>query len=336
VGGGAIGARPVRSLGRRQDADAAVPGRAHPAGRRAHHRGRARLLRLGRGHRPVTAAATHRLRIPGVRALSASHRCEQHRLWPAAEPARGPRAADRGGRRASRPARARGTVSARALGWPAAAGGARPGAGHRSGAPAARRAALGPGHAAAQDPARRAAGDPNRMGNRGRGRHPRLHRGVPPRRSNRGVPERPCHPIGTPVGAALAAGVGGRGAHHRAPQRAPRHRREGDARSDPARLARPHARGGELADALVPAAAREPDRVLHSPGIRAAGAQGSCRAGRRPPHEPDARARRGRGGLWHGVVAPAPTHLVYEILEIERDRHWEFSIHRGSIHVLPT
>jgi len=28
--------------------------------------------------------------------------------------------------------------------------------------------------------------------------------------------------------------------------------------------------------------------------------------------------------------------LVYEILEIERDRYWEFSIHRGSIHVLPT
>ena len=28
-------------------------------------------------------------------------------------------------------------------------------------------------------------------------------------------------------------------------------------------------------------------------------------------------------------------HLVYEILEIERDRHWQFSIHRGSIHVLP-
>ena len=28
--------------------------------------------------------------------------------------------------------------------------------------------------------------------------------------------------------------------------------------------------------------------------------------------------------------------LVYEILEIERDRHWELSIHRGSIHVLPT
>ena len=28
-------------------------------------------------------------------------------------------------------------------------------------------------------------------------------------------------------------------------------------------------------------------------------------------------------------------HLVYEILDIERDRRWEFSIHRGSIHVLP-
>jgi molybdate transport system ATP-binding protein len=27
--------------------------------------------------------------------------------------------------------------------------------------------------------------------------------------------------------------------------------------------------------------------------------------------------------------------LVYEILEIERDRHWELSIHRGSIQVLP-
>jgi len=28
-------------------------------------------------------------------------------------------------------------------------------------------------------------------------------------------------------------------------------------------------------------------------------------------------------------------HLVYEILEIERDRRWQLSIHRGSIHVLP-
>ena len=28
-------------------------------------------------------------------------------------------------------------------------------------------------------------------------------------------------------------------------------------------------------------------------------------------------------------------HLVYEILEIDRDRAWQLSIHRGSIHVLP-
>jgi ABC-type Fe3+/spermidine/putrescine transport system ATPase subunit len=28
--------------------------------------------------------------------------------------------------------------------------------------------------------------------------------------------------------------------------------------------------------------------------------------------------------------------LVYEILDIRRDRAWEFSIHRGSIHVLPS
>jgi hypothetical protein len=27
---------------------------------------------------------------------------------------------------------------------------------------------------------------------------------------------------------------------------------------------------------------------------------------------------------------------VYEILEISRDRHWQLSIHRGSIHVLPS
>ena len=29
-------------------------------------------------------------------------------------------------------------------------------------------------------------------------------------------------------------------------------------------------------------------------------------------------------------------HLVYEILEIDRDRQWEFSVHRGSLHVLPS
>ena len=28
--------------------------------------------------------------------------------------------------------------------------------------------------------------------------------------------------------------------------------------------------------------------------------------------------------------------MVYEILDIARDRHWELSMHRGSIHVLPS
>jgi ABC-type Fe3+/spermidine/putrescine transport system ATPase subunit len=36
----------------------------------------------------------------------------------------------------------------------------------------------------------------------------------------------------------------------------------------------------------------------------------------------------------HDLEVEVP-HLVYEILEIDRDRHWQFSIHRGSIHVLP-
>jgi molybdate transport system ATP-binding protein len=36
----------------------------------------------------------------------------------------------------------------------------------------------------------------------------------------------------------------------------------------------------------------------------------------------------------HDLEVEVP-HLVYEILEIDRDRRWQFSIHRGSIHVLP-
>jgi hypothetical protein len=27
--------------------------------------------------------------------------------------------------------------------------------------------------------------------------------------------------------------------------------------------------------------------------------------------------------------------FVYEVLRFDRDRHWQFSIHRGSIHLLP-
>ncbi|HEY3066325.1 MAG TPA: ABC transporter ATP-binding protein [Methylomirabilota bacterium] len=36
----------------------------------------------------------------------------------------------------------------------------------------------------------------------------------------------------------------------------------------------------------------------------------------------------------HDLEVEVP-RLVYEILEIDRDRHWQLSIHRGSIHVLP-
>jgi molybdate transport system ATP-binding protein len=37
----------------------------------------------------------------------------------------------------------------------------------------------------------------------------------------------------------------------------------------------------------------------------------------------------------HDLEVELP-RLVYEILEVERDRHWQLSIHRGSIHVLPS
>jgi ABC-type sulfate/molybdate transport systems ATPase subunit len=36
----------------------------------------------------------------------------------------------------------------------------------------------------------------------------------------------------------------------------------------------------------------------------------------------------------HDLEVEVP-RLVHEILEIDRDRRWQFSIHRGSIHVLP-
>src|SRR5207249_708549 len=84
------------------------------------------------------------------------------------------------------------------------------------------------------------------------------------------------------------------------------HRREGDAGAHPDRLARPDARGGELADALLPAAARQPDRVLHPPRVRAAHPEGSRRARPAAPHEPHVRPARRRGGLRHRVDPPAP------------------------------
>ena len=78
-------------------------------------------------------------------------------------------------------------------------------------------------------------------------------------------------------------------------------------------------------------------------------------ARRRPSHEPHVAGRIVReadlGATWTLYIrldepgAPAQgdydlevevPRLVYEILEIERDRHWQFSLHRGSIHVLPS
>jgi len=37
----------------------------------------------------------------------------------------------------------------------------------------------------------------------------------------------------------------------------------------------------------------------------------------------------------HDLEIEVP-RLVYEILDIGHDRHWQLSIHRGSIHVLPS
>ena len=93
-------------------------------------------------------------------------------------------------RRAGRPRRPRAAPAARALGRPAPAGGAGARARHRARAAAARRAALGARHAAAPRAARRAARAAARVGHRGRGRHPRLHRGLPARRSHRRVRRR--------------------------------------------------------------------------------------------------------------------------------------------------
>jgi molybdate transport system ATP-binding protein len=47
----------------------------------------------------------------------------------------------------------------------------------------------------------------------------------------------------------------------------------------------------------------------------------------------DAPGRPAQGDYDLEVEVP---RLVYEILEISRDRHWQLSIHRGSIHVLPS
>ena len=114
VDGGRRRRRALRSVGRGQDPHAPVPGRAHAPRRRPHRGGRPRALRRGGRRRRAAAAAARRLRLPGLRALPAPHRARQRRLRPprprpgrAASPggrgagAAGPRGASRSATRAS-------------------------------------------------------------------------------------------------------------------------------------------------------------------------------------------------------------------------------------------
>ena len=174
-------------------------------------------------------------------------------------------------------------VPARAVGRPAPAGGPRPRARDRSRAAPARRAALRARPAAASGAARRAAQRPHRLGHRGGAGHPRPHRGLPARRPHRGLRGR----ARDPGGAARRAAVGSRPRERVARIMGIRNlvqgvTSEGHARPHPAPVARPGARGGQLADALVPARAGQPALVLHPAGVRAPDPQGSRRGGRAP------------------------------------------------------
>ena len=190
-----------------------VPGRADPAGRGAHRRRRARLLRqrgrdqssrAGAGASATSSRATRSSRTSPWRTISAS----------ACAIARAPSA--RAGWREVVERLGlgwpRAALSTRAVGWPAAAGGAGARAGHRAGAAAARRAAVRARRAAAPRAARRAAPGPERGGHRGGGGHPRLHRGLSAGRPHRGLRRRARHPVGAARRAAVAAGLGVGGA----------------------------------------------------------------------------------------------------------------------------
>ncbi len=153
-----------------------------------------------------------------------------------------------------------------------------------------------------------------------------------------------------PVAARLAGGRPRDGAN----QYPAGHRPEGHAGTDPVPLEGPDPGSGELALALLPSGARQHARLLRPARI--------C-----PPDPERPRARRvaHHMNVMHGHIVreadfgttwslyirldepgePAQgdydlevevPRLVYEILEIDRDRQWEFSIHRGSIHVLPS
>ena len=238
------------------------------------------LFDAARGREPAARSGAVSATCSRATRCSPPHGGGQRRLWAARSPA--PSAG--GGRpRCSGGSSSAGssTAAAGAFRRPAAARRARTGARRRSGAAAARRAPLGPRRAAPPRAARRAGADPARVGHRPGARDPRFHRGLSARRPGHRLRARPGDPgrrrsaelLWQPASEAVARVMGMRNCVRG-------HRRQVRPRPDPDRLARPHARGGELADAAVPAAARQPDRLLRPPRIRAADPEG--------PDAPDA------------------------------------------------
>ena len=125
-------------------------------------------------------------------------------------------------------------------------------------------------------------------------------------------------------------------------------------RFDRARLARRPARGGAFAEPCTARARGRLARVLRAPRIRAADSQEPTGHRRPAADQPVSRRdrRRARRGHDVGAVLPAGApkagraralydleieipKLVYERLGISTDRHWDVSIHPGSIQVLP-
>src|SRR5688572_1504386 len=298
--------RPLRTIGSRQDADAPVPGRSPAPERRPHRGGWPHPVRFHRRRRRAAAGASRRLRLPGLRAVSAYERGRERRLRSAPAPAGGARRAHGAGARSPRPRRSCRTSAARALRRPAAARGAGPGARHRSRAAPPRRAAVGTGRAAAPRASRRAPRDPPRLAHGRRRGHPRLHRCLPAGRPHRGIRRRARRAVGAALRAPLAAGVGVGGADRRHPERAAGHGGEGDARPHPAALARPAARGGQLAEPLVPAGPGQSHRVLRAAGVRPPDPQGPRPRRPQPPHEPHGRHRRRRRGFRNDVESAHP------------------------------
>ena len=178
----------------------------------------------------------------------------------------------------------------------------------------------------------------------GRPRHPRYPGGVPAGRPDRRVRGGPGDPGGAAQRAPLAAGLGARGGDPRYPQHAPGHGGEGLARPHPVPVARAAARGGQLARrARISRSPIAPLAFFIRPEyvrlIR------KDRGVMDPVHHMnllsgeivreadfgttftlyvrlDVPGRPAQGDYDLEVEVP---RLVYEILEIGRDRHWQLS-----------